>query len=99
MRLPMYSLFLGRFPGLVALAMFAWRSTPRRRDDALRHRQRKAAMAKAASAQAIAEIAASLKEYQAARASVGTRTAAIGASISEKRKGARTSGANGRPSC
>src|SRR5712675_1407217 len=86
MRLQLIRSCLGRFPGLVALALFAGAAPHAVAMDALPPSTADA-MAQAASPQAIAEYRRKLKEYQAARAAFEDEAGAYWASISEKRKG------------
>jgi hypothetical protein len=86
MRPQLIRLYFGRFPGLVALALFAGVAPHVAAMDALPPSTAEA-MAQDASPQAIAEYRRKLKEYQAARASFEEEAGAYWASISEKRKG------------
>jgi hypothetical protein len=86
MRLQLIRSCLGRFPGLVALALSAGAAPHAAAMDMLPPSTADA-MAQAASPQAIAEYRRKLKEYQAARAAFEDEAGAYWASISEKRKG------------
>src|SRR3981189_1558111 len=85
MRPQLIRLYPGRFPGLVALALFAGVAPQAVAMDALPPSTVEA-MAQTASPQAIAEYRRKLREYQAARAAFEEEAGAYWASISEKRK-------------